>query len=55
MCHNASSFTDKQAASEISNNTFARVETEQRDPKPTRRIIFKDGVTFAVTSGEKKR
>lgn len=42
MCHNASSFTNKQAVSEISNNIFAYIETEQRDPKLTRRFIFDD-------------
>lgn len=54
MCHNAPSFTNKQAGSEISNNIFACVETEQRDSKLTRRFIFEDRVTFAVTIREKK-
>lgn len=51
---NAASFTNKQAASEISNNIFAFVETEQRDPKLTWHFIFEDRVTFAVTIREKK-
>lgn len=49
MCHNVPSFTNKQAASEISNNIFAYIQTEQRDPKLTQRFIFEDRVTFAVT------